>query len=236
MTFDRAARESLPTLPLAASEIPLSDPLPSPVPLTGARREIWERALPYLDVRDNDAHSLYAFALATALLHALPGAREDVVLPAVLLHDTGWKTVDPADILPAIAGRAGPAGQETIRRHETEGAALESLDRGPLDDSVDRRQRPWGVRTDHAKPLLAVEAHHAFVVRPSVGIGRACAISDAQRHVGARGASDAEIEPLVEIRHVVLDDLKVGTVAVLMDDPDVARVERARNDECHRTS
>jgi hypothetical protein len=124
MTSDRAAREPLPTIPLAASEIPLSDPLPRPVPLTGVRREIWDRALPYLDVRDNDAHSLYAFALAAALLHALPGARADVVLPAVLLHDTGWKTVDPADILPAIAGRAGPAGQETIRKHETEGAAI----------------------------------------------------------------------------------------------------------------
>jgi hypothetical protein len=42
----------------------------------------------------------------------------------VLLHDTGWKTVDPADILPAIVGRSGSAGQETIRRHETEGAAI----------------------------------------------------------------------------------------------------------------
>lgn len=94
------------------------------MPLTGVRREIWDRALPCLDVRDNDAHSLYAFALAAALLHVLPGARADVVLPAVLLHDTGWKPVDPADILPAIAGRAGPAGQETIRRHESEGAAI----------------------------------------------------------------------------------------------------------------
>jgi hypothetical protein len=124
MNSDRAAREPLPTLPLAASEIPPSDTLPRPVPLTGVRREIWDRALPYLDVRDNDAHSLYAFALAAALLDALPGTREDVVLPAVLLHDTGWKTVDPADILPAIAGRSGPAGHETIRRHETEGAAI----------------------------------------------------------------------------------------------------------------
>jgi hypothetical protein len=124
MTADRAAREPLPTLPLAASEIPQSDALPRPVPLTGVRREIWDRALPYLDVRDNDAHSLYAYGLATVLLDALPEAREDVVLPGVLLHDTGWKMVDPADILPAIAGRSGPAARETIRRHETEGAAI----------------------------------------------------------------------------------------------------------------
>jgi hypothetical protein len=123
MTDDRAARP-LPTLPLAVSEIPVSDTLPRPVPLTGVRREIWGRALPCLDVRDNDVHSLYAYALATALLNALPGARADVVLPAILLHDTGWKTVNPADILPAISGRSGPAAHETIRRHETEGAAI----------------------------------------------------------------------------------------------------------------
>lgn len=101
-------------------------PRPVPVPLTGVRREIWERALPYVDVRDDDTHSLYSLyscAPATALLEALPSSRADVVLIAVLLHDTSWKTVDPVDILPAIAGRSGPAGQETIRRHETGGAA-----------------------------------------------------------------------------------------------------------------
>jgi hypothetical protein len=124
MTSDRAAREPLPTLPLADSEIPPGDALPRSVPLTGVRREIWDRALPYLDVRDNDAHSLYAYALATALLNALPEARADVVLPAILMHDTGWKMVDPADILPAIARRSGPAAHETTRRHETEGAAI----------------------------------------------------------------------------------------------------------------
>ncbi|MGW2640311.1 HD domain-containing protein [Streptomyces sp. NPDC001348] len=124
MTSDSPSREPLSTLPLASSEIPPGHTLLSRVPLTGVRREIWDRALPYLDVRDNDAHSLYAFALAAALVDTLPGAREEVVLPAVLLHDTGWKTVDPADILPAIAGRSGTTGHETIRRHETEGAAI----------------------------------------------------------------------------------------------------------------
>jgi hypothetical protein len=124
MSFDRAAPEPLPVLPLAASEIPPSDAITRPMPLTGVRREIWDRALPYLDVRDNAVHSLCAHSLATALLNVLPEARADVVLPAVLLHDTGWKMVDPADILPAIAQRSGPAAHETIRRHETEGAAI----------------------------------------------------------------------------------------------------------------
>jgi len=112
----------LPVLPLAPSLIPPADEVPALVHLTGVEQEIWDRALPYLDVRDNDAHSLHAYGLAWALLTAVPQARAEVVLPAILLHDTGWKTVDPARILPAIA--PGSHDPETVRRHETEGAVI----------------------------------------------------------------------------------------------------------------
>jgi hypothetical protein len=87
---------SLPAVPLAPSLIPPADEVPALVRLTGAEQEIWDRALPYLDVRDNAAHSLHSHSLARALLTAMPQARADIVLPAVLLHDTGWKRVDPA--------------------------------------------------------------------------------------------------------------------------------------------
>jgi hypothetical protein len=112
----------LPVLPLAPSLIPPADKVPALGCLSRVEREIWDRALPYLDVRENDAHSLRAHGLAGALLVAVPQARAEVVLPAILLHDTGWKTVDPARILPAIA--PGSHDPETIRRHETEGAVI----------------------------------------------------------------------------------------------------------------
>ncbi|MBE4733426.1 MULTISPECIES: hypothetical protein [Streptomyces] len=112
----------LPVLPLTPSLIPPADEVPALPRLTGVDQEIWHRALPYLDVRDNDVHSLHSYGLAGALLTAEPQARADVVLPAILLHDTGWKTVDPARILPAIA--PGSHDPETVRRHETEGAAI----------------------------------------------------------------------------------------------------------------
>ncbi|MGI5456114.1 hypothetical protein ACQEWB_23675 [Streptomyces sp. CA-249302] len=115
-------REPLDALPLDAYRVPAADEVTALVSLTGTEHEIWDRALPYLDVRDNDLHSLYAYGLATALLSAVPGARAEVVLPAILLHDTGWKAVDPARILPAIA--PGSHDAATIRRHETEGAAI----------------------------------------------------------------------------------------------------------------
>jgi hypothetical protein len=114
--------EPLPVCPLDASQIPPTDQVPGLVGLSGVEQEIWDRALPYLDVRDNDAHTLYAYGLAAALLKVVPQARADVVLPAILLHDTGWKTVDPAQILPAIS----PASRnlQTVRKHETEGALI----------------------------------------------------------------------------------------------------------------
>ncbi|MDX2602576.1 HD domain-containing protein [Streptomyces caniscabiei] len=112
----------LPVLPLTPSLIPPADEVPALPRLAGVDQEIWDRALPYLDVRDNDVHSLHSYGLAGALLTAEPQARADVVLPAILLHDTGWKTVDPARILPAIA--PGSHDPETVRRHETEGAAI----------------------------------------------------------------------------------------------------------------
>jgi hypothetical protein len=68
-----------------------------------------------------------------------------------------------------------------------------------------------------------------------VRVGRAAAIGDAQRHFAAGRSGEAEMEPLVEIGHVVLDDLEIDQVAVSLEDADVARVERARNRDCHGT-
>ena len=46
---------------------------------------LWAEAKPYLDVRNNDEHTLVAYGVAKALLAQLPEANPDVVLPAILL-------------------------------------------------------------------------------------------------------------------------------------------------------
>jgi hypothetical protein len=83
---------------------------------------IWTLAAPYLLVRDNDAHTLYAFGLARALLEAHPEADAAVVLPAILLHDIGWSQVPPAEVLQAIA--PGGGRPDLVLLHEKEGARL----------------------------------------------------------------------------------------------------------------
>lgn len=83
---------------------------------------LWEHAAEHLHVRDNDAHTLYAFGLAKTLLDLYPEADPDVVLPAIILHDIGWSQVNPAEVLAAIAPGAGRP--DLVLLHEREGARL----------------------------------------------------------------------------------------------------------------
>ncbi|WP_430333705.1 HD domain-containing protein [Rhodococcus sp. ACT016] len=83
---------------------------------------IWRRAAPYLCVRDNDSHTLYAFGIARVLIDRVPGARPEIALPAILLHDVGWSAVPEELVLEAIAPQ--PQHPELVRVHEIEGAAI----------------------------------------------------------------------------------------------------------------
>ncbi len=51
--------------------------------------EIWKLALPYQDKRDDTGHAEITTNYAIQLLK-LEKANEDVVVPAIILHDTGW--------------------------------------------------------------------------------------------------------------------------------------------------
>jgi hypothetical protein len=89
--------------------------------MEGTCRRIFERAQPYIETRDNVIHTTVAYSFAVKLL-AAEGGDEAVVLPAVILHDVGWKCV-PEDLqLKAF----GPGRRDTdIRRiHEVEGSKI----------------------------------------------------------------------------------------------------------------
>ena len=89
-------------------------------------RQIWELAAPYCATRSNDVHSLYAYGIARALLDELPEADPDLVLPAVLLHDTGWSSVPLHEILDALrpGARSTSSSMDVQRRHEIEGGRI----------------------------------------------------------------------------------------------------------------
>jgi HD superfamily phosphohydrolase YqeK len=83
---------------------------------------LWANAKPYLDVRNNDEHTLVAYGVARALLKEIPDADESVVLPAVILHDVGWKKV-PQELLLDAIGRT-PKRPDLVRDHELYGVEI----------------------------------------------------------------------------------------------------------------
>jgi len=100
----------------------------------GEREEaVWNAALPFLRTRDNDTHSLYSYGIARGLLMRLPDADAHIVLPAIILHDTGWSTVEERIALEAISPDRDGSFHHIVIQHEKEGAriareVLEGLD------------------------------------------------------------------------------------------------------------
>jgi hypothetical protein len=108
---------------------------------------LWQDARPYLDVRNNDEHTLVAYGVARMLLKELPEAREAVVLPAILLHDVGWKRV-PQDLLLDAIGR-NPKRPDLVRDHELYGVEIAR--------EILERHRPEGVDIDAV--LAIIDGH-----------------------------------------------------------------------------
>ncbi|PLX39750.1 MAG: phosphohydrolase [Deltaproteobacteria bacterium] len=87
----------------------------------GVFKDIFERAKPYLMVRENDVHTLIAYSLAVKLLE---GAKVDerVVLAAVILHDTGYSELTAEEMSQSLM--ADPEGNVFRIKHEEEGARI----------------------------------------------------------------------------------------------------------------
>ena len=83
---------------------------------------IYSQAEPYLDTRQNDIHVSLSYDFARILLAHYPAADEEIVLPAIVLHDVGWKMVPEEKQLNAFGPRA--TDRKTQRVHETEGVKI----------------------------------------------------------------------------------------------------------------
>jgi HD superfamily phosphodiesterase len=84
-------------------------------------QEIFERAKPFLRTRKNLVHTRIALRYALKLLRAVK-ADDEIVVPAILLHDVGWKAVPEPLQLTAF----GPnrSNRRAARLHEVEGAKM----------------------------------------------------------------------------------------------------------------
>ncbi len=82
---------------------------------------IYVLAKPYLDTRDNDLHTRVAFGFAKRIL-ARERGNDAVVLPAIMLHDVGWKMVPEELHLKAFGPKE--SDKSINRVHEIEGAKI----------------------------------------------------------------------------------------------------------------
>ncbi len=84
--------------------------------------QIYSQAEAYLDTRQNDVHVSLSYDFARRLLGLYPGADEEIVLPAIILHDVGWKMVPEERQLSAFGPKI--KDKKTQRIHETEGVKI----------------------------------------------------------------------------------------------------------------
>ncbi|WP_323101380.1 HD domain-containing protein [Intrasporangium sp. YIM S08009] len=142
-------------------DVARSVPDPTGAALDPHHADIWHRAAPYLAVRDNDVHTLYAHGLARALLGHHPEADPEVVLPAILLHDTGWSQVPEPEVLAAIAPGAG--NPETVLRHEKEGARIAMAILADVGHDASRAARVVEIVDGHDSRREALSVEDAIV-------------------------------------------------------------------------
>lgn len=76
----------------------------------------------YWNTRFNDIHLPLSYDFARQLLLAYPEAEEAVVIPAILMHDNGWKMISEALQNQAFGPKMKRADLQ--RLHETEGARI----------------------------------------------------------------------------------------------------------------
>jgi HD superfamily phosphodiesterase len=87
-------------------------------------RELYKRAKPYLENRNDFVHTQVAHQYARVLLKQERGDSK-IVEPAVILHDVGWSEVRPDELKIAFGVRAKGAESKRLNRiHEKEGARI----------------------------------------------------------------------------------------------------------------
>lgn len=102
--------------------------------MKGIYEEIWRLAKPYLETRRNNIHTEISVRFAAILLEK-EGGDEDVVIPAIILHDVGWKRIPEAEQHKGFGPKI--ESPRLQKRHELEGVkiAKEILERVNYDET-----------------------------------------------------------------------------------------------------
>lgn len=86
--------------------------------------EIWNMALPFQDKRDDAGHAFITLEYAKQLVD-LDNGNADVIIPAIILHDTGWSRLTREEWQVVFTPEATPEDEMVVRlRHQEEGVNI----------------------------------------------------------------------------------------------------------------
>lgn len=86
--------------------------------------EIWNMALPFQDKRDDAGHAFITLEYAKQLVD-LDNGNPDVIIPAIILHDTGWSRLTREDWQVVFSPSATADDEMVVRlRHQEEGVNI----------------------------------------------------------------------------------------------------------------
>ena len=123
--------------------------------------EIYKAARVYWNTRFNDIHIPLSYDFARRLLLAYPEADEDVVVPAILLHDNGWKMVSEERQLNAFGPNV--TDKAASRLHEMEGVRLAGEILTALEYDPDKTQEILTIIDGHDSRLEALSLNDKLV-------------------------------------------------------------------------
>jgi hypothetical protein len=123
--------------------------------------EIYEKAKPYLDTRQNEIHVSMSYEFARRLVSHYQEADASIVFPAILLHDVGWKMLPEEKQVNAFGPRA--ADKEARRLHEIEGARIAEQILKSLNYDEDKTLEILTIIDGHDSRLEALSLNDALV-------------------------------------------------------------------------
>lgn len=86
--------------------------------------QIWDAALPFQDKRDDAGHAFITLEYAKQLVDLEQG-NPDVILPAIILHDTGWSRLTQEEWRVVFSSTATAEDEKRVRlRHQEEGVNI----------------------------------------------------------------------------------------------------------------
>lgn len=125
--------------------------------------QIYAASEPYWQTRHNHIHIPHVYEFAKQMLALYPAADPEIVLPAILMHDNGYKLVPEETQFQGLADAPGGWKPKVTRLHEEAGAKLAGEILGALNYDPAKTKLIQEIIDGHDSRTYAVSLEDAIV-------------------------------------------------------------------------